>query len=155
MDPSIPSSRASERAVSFKFLKEFIAKVPNDFTTGDVVFKIIVPATSQEKVIIRFNTVISLQCYYTKLIDPSFVSKPNYFVSHRWGCRFHFIFERLQTFMNLHPELKGESTFFWIDIFAINQHPGQEQQADLSQLATAVSLSSKTLLCMDETGKLE
>lgn len=54
--------------------------------------------------------------------------------------------------MKLHPEMKEEFTFFWLDIFAINQHPGEEQQADLSQLATAVSLSSKTLLCMDETG---
>ncbi len=50
-------------------------------------------------------------------------------------------------------EFLEESTFFWIDIFAINQHPGQEQQADLGQLATAVSLSYRTLLCMDETGK--
>lgn len=55
--------------------------------------------------------------------------------------------------MERHQELIEDTTFFWIDIFAINQHPGEEQQADLSQLATAVSLSDKTLLCMDKTGK--
>lgn len=41
---------ASERAVSFLFLKEFINTVPKEYTTEDVVFKIIVPATTQRKV---------------------------------------------------------------------------------------------------------
>ena len=54
--------------------------------------------------------------------------------------------------MEYNTDLKEDSTFFWLDIFAINQHPGIEQQADLAQLATAIAYSSKTLLCMDETG---
>ncbi len=53
--------------------------------------------------------------------------------------------------MHVHG-LDPASTYFWIDIFAVNQHPGREQEADLSQLAEAISLSTNTLLCMDETG---
>lgn len=74
-------------------------------------------------------------------------------MSHRWGCKFWFIVELLQEFVNRNG-LDENSAFFWIDIFAINQHPGQEQQDDLAELANVVSLSEKTLLCMDETGNV-
>ncbi len=41
---------SSELGVSFVFLKKFIQSVPSDYTTEDVVEKIIVPATVQNKV---------------------------------------------------------------------------------------------------------
>jgi hypothetical protein len=47
---SVIVSNAGERAVSYSFLKQFIMTVPTDYTTGDVVFKIIVPNTAPEKV---------------------------------------------------------------------------------------------------------
>lgn len=37
-------------------------------------------------------------------------------------------------------------------MFAVNQHPGVEQEADLSQLQDAISCASQTLLCLDEEG---
>ncbi len=86
------------------------------------------------------------------IMSPSDVGKPNYFVSHRWGCKWHFIFNRLQNFMERNPSFTDDTTFFWVDIFAIHQHTGIHQQSDLSQLADAVALSSQTLLLMDETG---
>ncbi len=50
MDPTLVTPSASERAVSFSFLKEFIQQVPEDYTTANVVFNIIVPHTSTEMV---------------------------------------------------------------------------------------------------------
>src|SRR5690242_12131178 len=86
-------------------------------------------------------------------MNPADVGKPTFFVSHRWGCKFHFIYGLLEEFMtNQNPPLKEEETFFWIDIFAVNQHPGEDQQADLTQLENAIGLAEKTLLCIDNTG---
>ncbi len=42
--------KASERAVSFRFLKEFVQTVPPDYTTADVVRKIVMPATLEKEV---------------------------------------------------------------------------------------------------------
>ncbi len=58
---------ASHRAVSFKFLEEFIKTVPKEYTTADVVSKIVSPATDETNVpsMIRrkFSTTIFLYAF--------------------------------------------------------------------------------------------
>jgi len=75
-----------------------------------------------------------------------------FFVSHCWSWSFHSLFERIQTFVERDPSL--ENSFFWIDIFAINQHEGLKQKHDLEELSNIISLSKKTLLCMDDKGNV-
>ncbi|GLC44943.1 WD repeat-containing protein 49 [Pleodorina starrii] len=50
------------------------------------------------------------------------------------------------------PKRKADQVFVWCDIFAINQHPGQVQADDLSQLKDCVEASQQTLLCLDDKG---
>ena len=50
LSPFKEPANASERAISWKFLKQFVETIPKDYTTGDVVFKIIIDATKGEKV---------------------------------------------------------------------------------------------------------
>ncbi len=92
---------------------------------------------------------------FCELIRVEFVQKPTFFVSHRWGCQFSFLFGCIEKFMKARSDLDEESTFFWLDIFAINQHPGATQHADLGQLKNAIALSNKTLLCLDPQGKIK
>ncbi|GFR41736.1 hypothetical protein Agub_g2489 [Astrephomene gubernaculifera] len=49
-------------------------------------------------------------------------------------------------------QLRADQVFVWCDIFAINQHPGQIQADDLSQLKDCVVASKQTLLCLDDQG---
>ncbi|GLI63213.1 hypothetical protein VaNZ11_006069 [Volvox africanus] len=43
-------------------------------------------------------------------------------------------------------------TYVWLDIFAINQHPSEQQANDLAQLQEVVGASEATLLVMDRYG---
>ncbi len=77
MDPN----SACCRAVSFKFLKEFIKTVPPEYTTADVVFKMVVPATKDTKVrhiqvvikvvVLLYEVVAFVVCIKTKLLCES------------------------------------------------------------------------------------
>ncbi|KAG2485797.1 hypothetical protein HYH03_015508 [Edaphochlamys debaryana] len=49
------------------------------------------------------------------------------------------------------PELL-EGTYVWIDIFAVNQHPGKTQADDLARLQEVVGASEGTLLVLDAAG---
>lgn len=42
----------------------------------------------------------------------------------------------------------------WLDVFAVNQHPGQQQVDDLASLQEVIKTSEKTLLVMDGTGQV-
>lgn len=42
----------------------------------------------------------------------------------------------------------------WLDIFAVNQHPGQEQSDDLANLQLVIKEAKQTLLIMDSTGQV-
>ena len=42
----------------------------------------------------------------------------------------------------------------WLDIFAVNQHPGQEQVDDLSSLQLVIKEAKQTLLIMDSSGQV-
>ncbi len=42
----------------------------------------------------------------------------------------------------------------WIDIFAINQHPGREQVDDLAHLQEVIKHSESTLMILDNTGQV-
>lgn len=44
--------------------------------------------------------------------------------------------------------------FVWLDIFAVNQHPGKAQDDDLSKLQDVIKMSEKTLLVMDNDGQV-
>ena len=46
------------------------------------------------------------------------------------------------------------NVFVWLDIFAVNQHPGKAQDDDLSKLQDVIKQSDKTLLVMDNDGQV-
>jgi hypothetical protein len=43
-----------------------------------------------------------------------------------------------------------KDTYVWLDIFAVNQHPGKTQDDDLSKLQDVIFQADKTLLVMDD-----
>lgn len=47
-----------------------------------------------------------------------------------------------------------EGICVWLDIFAVNQHPGQEQSDDLANLQLVIKEAKQTLLIMDSTGQV-
>ncbi|KAG2432306.1 hypothetical protein HYH02_013028 [Chlamydomonas schloesseri] len=63
-------------AVSLEFLTSFASKIPENFSTSDVVEKVIKPATAEAK------------CRYVDLVPACHVGHSTYFISHRWGCNF-------------------------------------------------------------------
>lgn len=139
-------------AVSLNFLKRFVESIDSDWRTIDVTFDRIVPDTA------------SRLCRYTDTMNPAEVGRPTYFVSHCWTDNFKALVETLTIFygtlqmqmqaeQNL-PSLPQFECFFWLDIFAVTQHPGREQKDDLDELAAAVKLAEKgVVFVMDNKGK--
>jgi len=52
---------------------------------------------------------------------------------------------------HLSGALPGQ-VFLWLDIFAVNQHPGAEQADDLRNLKAAIQIASGTLVILDKEG---
>lgn len=42
--------------------------------------------------------------------------------------------------------------YLWLDIFAVNQHPGDNQRNDLGMLKEVVADSEQTLMVLDKNG---
>ena len=128
----------SQCAVSFSFLQRFIKQVDPDWSTQDVVTKLIIPYTKKKK------------CRYTDMLPAKDVNKPAYFVSHRWGDKFVELIDALKK----HRSATLPDEYYWIDIFAITQHKGENQAGDLDQLGEAVNSATKgTLLQLGDKGE--
>ena len=134
-------------AVSWSWLLQFSTDRQTDLrgkTTQEVVSKIIIPET------------IKKQIRYVDLISSPHVAKPTYFVSHYWGYRFLDLIESLKSYFSGVSDNDRANIYLWIDIFAVNQHRGSDQQTtDLENLHLAIHESGKgTLVCMDNKGTL-
>lgn len=85
------------------------------------------------------------------------VGRSDYFISHRWGAKFH---EELLAPLAAHFGCKffelgrtevadSQNTFVWLDIFAVNQHPATSQADDLANLHNVIRNSKATLMVLD------
>ncbi|KAK3232825.1 hypothetical protein CYMTET_56849 [Cymbomonas tetramitiformis] len=129
--------------LSLSFLEKFFNHHRlHDLTTAEVVEKIIRPATK------------SLECSYLELFRRSGIEgnslpqglrhggvagNATHFVSHAWSNKFRDVVSALRAFTNLQANIPGQEpapVFFYMDIFAINQH--QVLSYDASQFAEMV-----------------
>ena len=133
-------------SVAWRWVLQFVRENDLDgLSTQDVVTQIVIPRTLEKQV------------RYVDLIPPNCVSSPTYFVSHVWGCPFLDLVASIQSALGLNEDdEKSAETFLWIDIFAVNQHrTNNEQASDLMSLHKAIQQSSAaTLVCIDVNGKL-
>ena len=136
---------ASECGVSWKFLLTFYNSIPSkekeSLTTGEISEKYIKPKTAKKR------------CRYVDLLNPKEIKKPNYFVSHVWKSPFSHLLECLQVQLHFFRIQQNDldSLFFWIDIFAVNQH---EIDSDLASLERTIHETEQILVCMDTEGRL-
>ncbi|KAG1669586.1 hypothetical protein FOA52_006359 [Chlamydomonas sp. UWO 241] len=135
-----PNAANGQTAVRLRWLREFAKTVDPAMTTADVVTQLVVPGT------------ISEHCRYIEILDPKDVGPPDFFISHRWGSKFETICTAL--FEHLSEEKDDDTVCVWLDIFAINQHPGQEQADDLGDLQEVIKRAKATLLVMDGSGQV-
>ncbi|KAG2484060.1 hypothetical protein HYH03_017080 [Edaphochlamys debaryana] len=124
-----------ECAVSLEFLLEFAREIPDEWRTGQVVQDLVKGYTAPR------------QSRFTDMMPCRHVKRPDYFISHKWDSPFHYMVRSVRD----HPSGAVPSeVYVWVDIFAVNQHPGQEQDDDLAQLNTAITnASGGTLVVLD------
>ena len=116
--------RLMNRAPTMAWLNAFISKnsIDDDMTTSEVVSRIIVPQTASSRV------------SYAELSSSEGFGHATLFVSHAWRCPFKKLIDAL-------AEIDGKDDsphHFWIDIFAITQHAGPAQEAELKSLGNVV-----------------
>ncbi|GAX72566.1 hypothetical protein CEUSTIGMA_g22.t1 [Chlamydomonas eustigma] len=131
-------------AVKIRWLEEFSARIDQTLCTFEIVTKIVLPETAH------------LSCRYIDVLDPKDLGTPDYFISHRWGANFQTLITAIKHHFE-DMEMQGKNykeLFVWLDIFAINQHPSQEQVDDLARLQDVIRMSHSTLLVMDNTGQV-
>ncbi|EFJ49075.1 hypothetical protein VOLCADRAFT_104512 [Volvox carteri f. nagariensis] len=138
---------AGQCAVSLAFLRRFRTRLLRErkdaasLCTSQVVQEVIKPMTASSACRL---TDLNLN----ELVSEADVGPPDYFISHAWSMPF---LQLLDCFFN-HLQGALDSTRVWLDIFAVNQHPGAEQKDDLENLRTAIALSQATLVCLDARG---
>ncbi|GLI70609.1 hypothetical protein VaNZ11_015539, partial [Volvox africanus] len=125
----------SESAVSLEFLLEFAREIPDEWRTGQVVQELIKAFTAER------------QSRFTDMVPGRHVKRPDYFISHKWDSPFHYLVRSVRDYLS--GAVPGE-VYVWLDIFAVNQHPGKEQDDDLAQLSNAITnASGGTLVVLD------
>ena len=121
------------RAVRMGWLKEFARSEVSDveWTTADVVERIVKPRTEGRR------------CRFVELPEMAGgdnVGEAAAFGSHTWGARFHDLVAQLS-------HVFDDAQFVWIDIFAVCQHPGDAQIADLAEFVPLVKETRGLILC--------
>lgn len=141
-------------AVHRDWLREFTSsRVPPDWTTQDVVTRIVIPETQ------------ALGCRYVDILpkgtqadaSTDAVSKSDIFVSHVWKNRWHDTVDRtLETLSSLEEGTGLYGTkYIWFDIFAVNQVNKGNQAQDLMNLKKVISNSSNgVMVAIDEEGTI-
>jgi len=106
------------RGVSIDFLLSFCEKydILPEMTTGDVCQKMIHEATSRRQCP-YVDTVLDLRDQHSQCV----VGKAQCFVSHCWAGSFLQLVEQCGAFWHQMKDDR-ETVYFWIDIFAVNQH---------------------------------
>ncbi|KAG2498324.1 hypothetical protein HYH03_003584 [Edaphochlamys debaryana] len=122
-------------AASLAFLQRFAAEtVQPGWTTYDILKQVVLPSTSATK------------CRYVDTLPPGSSGTLTYFVSYAWSMPFHLLVELLSHHL---ASADAERVYCWVDVLAINQHPGRQQARDLENLEEAVRLAEGTLVCLD------
>ncbi|KAG1655308.1 hypothetical protein FOA52_007965 [Chlamydomonas sp. UWO 241] len=156
------TDHVSQCAVSLKWIEDsFLAQHPEilarNMTTGEVVTSIVQTETSEK----RTRYVANLM--WGDNAAPAAVSHGRnfYFISHGWSRPFpeliemlrkHFSPEQQRVWRQGQPILTPAQVFIWLDIFAINQHPGEGQRGDLNNLKEVLADADQTLMCLDHKG---
>jgi hypothetical protein len=141
---------ASLRGVSLEYLLEFtyehnLWNVP----TYEVVQRVVAPATIDTD-----------GQPYTSLLPAVSVGSPSIFLSHAWANPFGLVVAAARKYVSdeakrkrKHTKVGHSHTFLWLDIFAVSQHPGAQQQHDLTRLeATIARPDCTTLVVLDNAG---
>ena len=117
----------SWQGVSIEFLKSLVAAHEGEFSylsTDAVVERVIKPTTRSRRMFEeppRGHALI-------EAIDPKFCGRPRFFLSHAWRTTFHVPASDkwrgglVQAVVDSEPEQRHSSTYFWFDIFCVNQH---------------------------------
>ncbi|GLC44249.1 WD repeat-containing protein 49 [Pleodorina starrii] len=122
-------------AVSLAVLRRFAAEVVQPgWTTYDVLNKVVLPTTETAK------------CRYVDTLPPHCSSTLTFFVSYTWSKPFADVVALLEH--HLHAADPNQ-IFCWVDVLAVNQHPGKQKARDLQDLEEAVRLARGTLVCLD------
>ena len=115
--------RLLDPQVTVEWLIEFATS--NDLLekkTRDVVSDVVIPQTQANRS--RYVELLSLQ-------NESICGPVDVFVSHSWATKFGTLVSAVAD--NSRPGRR-----VWIDIFAVKQHRGDDQQSDLTQLKTVL-----------------
>jgi len=112
------SCRGAELGISLSYLKRFLERpdVTPGMKTYEVVDQIIKPQTNK------------WECRWADLKsvreESGAVGKATVFASHCWGAEFATLVSALSLVLR-------DSDYVFVDIFAVNQHPGEEQNGDI------------------------
>lgn len=125
-------------AVSLQFIMEFAQRLKAGCLTRHVVQQVVLPSTKERR------------CSYAMLLPRTYVSTPDFFVSHSWSGVFHDLVEMLVHYCCVERRLSPSETFLWLDVFCVNQHGiSGEKEHFVRSVESAISASRETLLCMD------
>lgn len=139
----VDTTELCNRGLSIHFLQWFVKEygIDKQKTIGQVMSELVKAPTEKRG------------CNYCEFVDHLWdgegrpaVGKAEYFVSHCWGDTFQKLMEQLLLFYR-HKGTSG-TVYFWIDIFAINQHEGGIS-ADLAKMHTVIQESSGVLLTLN------
>jgi hypothetical protein len=136
-----PNSNIQTYGVSLHKVQQILKDNPTfeNLSTKEIVDQHIIPETSKNK------------CRYLDILSGDDRGHAQYFVSHVWDLPFSFMVGCLRShFAGQEPK----KIFLWIDIFAVNQHGGDQMDYDLNNLERRIEQSSQTLVCLDQNGKV-
>ena len=136
-----PKRPLKECGVSLSWLLEFASDISTNYSTDDVVVKVILPFSADG------------QTRYVDKVRDEDVGKPTYFVSHAWSEPFHNLVDQLKRhFACTDPHNAPRGVYLWVDIFAITQHNTGRYQADRLTWPEGLAACETTLLCVDREG---
>jgi hypothetical protein len=152
----------SDAGVSIKLLKAIQSHVLQKdedrlWTTRNVVDRVIKPLTKSGRASLIETLFVKnriLQHNEFKVVYNEVVHDSDIFVSHAWSGNFHGLVEAIDNFLDVFG-YDPESTFFWIDIAAVNQWSKPLKRAMQSDtwftgvLRSIVEMHKHTLLVCD------
>jgi hypothetical protein len=74
---------------------------------------------------------------------PSWTGKPTHMLSYSWSYSMKMIVESLRTFETENPPTKGQTHFYFIDMFALNQHKFDQDCTEDNELQTNIIATLK------------
>ena len=134
------------RSISWKFFLQFVgskSRQIEDYTTEEVVSKVIIPETTCQK------------SSYTDIVSPNCSSlTPNYFVIHAHNAPFMDLVQSLKEHIQIEADdLRSDAIYLWIDIFAINLHA--KTRIELENLCFITQIAKQgSLVYFDRQGSI-